>query len=179
MDTQTGLILVEADFAYAHAYADMANEYLQHESEIEPHEAKTYRHALEDINAHIRLLRDHSRGEGLSKGMVRQTTYWLIDDDRILGTSRLRHELTPPLRYEGGHIGYGIRPSCRGRGYGNVICQLTLDRARRIGMKQVLLTCKDTNIASMRIIESNGGVLENKVISRETGELMRRYWIAL
>ena len=79
---------VEADFAYAHAYADMANEYLQHESEIG--------HTKPDICRKGRHQRPHTPAQrpltrrGAVEGMVRQTTYWLIDDDRILGTSRLR-----------------------------------------------------------------------------------------
>jgi predicted acetyltransferase len=177
MEKTTTLALEEADPAYAAAYLDMAKEYLL--SDVLAHERNMFQSAVDDLDGHIRRLMDQSLGRGLDAGMVPQTTFWLLDGGVVVGTSRLRHELTPQMLRESGHIGYGIRPSRRGMGYGNEICRLTLGRARQLGMQRVLLTCKDTNIPSARIIENNGGVLENKVVSRETGAIMRRYWIDL
>lgn len=77
----------------------------------------------------------------------------------------------------GGHIGYGVRPSARGRGLATWALSVVLDEARQLGLKRVLVTCDDTNIASARTIERNGGQLED---TRDT-ELghTRRYWIDL
>lgn len=72
-----------------------------------------------------------------------------------LGTSRLRHYLVAYTERFGGHIGYDIRPlSCR-KGYGAVILSLTLQKARNIGLKKVLLTCDDDNTGSVKIIEKH------------------------
>jgi predicted acetyltransferase len=83
------------------------------------------------------------------------------------------------LAHEGGHIGYGVRPSERGKGYGTEVCRRTLEAARGLGLARVLITCDTDNPASARIIEKNGGVLENEVRSRETGKMKRRYWVTL
>jgi predicted acetyltransferase len=76
-----------------------------------------------------------------------------------------------------GHIGYGIRPSARGRGLATWALAAVLEEARRRGMDRVLLVCADENAASTRTIERNGGVLaEVRVTPRGT---TRRYWIDL
>jgi predicted acetyltransferase len=79
----------------------------------------------------------------------------------------------------GGHIGYDVRPSERRRGYGNQILRMTLDKARDLGLKQVLVTADSPNGASWRIIEKNGGVLHGEASSQHMGQLLRKYWIEL
>ena len=76
-------------------------------------------------------------------------------------------------------MGYDIRPSKRRRGYGKKILQLTLEKAKELGMERVLVTCDVNNEPSRKIIEQNGGILENKVPNPETGTDKGRYWIDL
>jgi len=117
---------------------------------------------------------------GLPDGWVPGTTYWLIRDGKtIVAQSNLRHRLTPSLERVGGHIGYATRPSERRKGYGTLLCALTLQKARELGLKRVLITCDADNLASARIIEKNGGRLENQELSQATGKLKNRYWIEL
>lgn len=111
-------------------------------------------------------------------GAVPQTDYWLIADGDYAGTVRLRHFLNDGLERFGGHIGYEIRPSRRRRGYGKLICHLALEEARKRGITKVLITCDDDNIGSQKIIEHNGGVLQDKVDNGRHA-LTRRYWIHL
>jgi len=134
-----------------------------------------------DFAGYIRRLRDCADGVGLEPGRVRSNTYWLLreDDSTILGASSLRHELTPSLEIEGGHIGYRIRPSQRRKGYGTRILALTIEKAREMGLRRVLVTCDTDNIASARIIQKNGGIFENEMISPYSGKRVSRYWIGL
>jgi predicted acetyltransferase len=130
--------------------------------------------------AYVAHLAEMARGEGLSPGLVPETTYWLVRDGaEVLGASRLRHTLTPALEDVGGHIGYSIRPSARGQGYATLQLALTLERARALGLARVLLTCDTANLASARVIERNGGVLASQGHSAITGTDVSRYWIAL
>lgn len=111
-------------------------------------------------------------------GFVPSTQYFLVDDTgRIYGASHLRHELNDDLMAYGGHIGYGIRPSERRKGYSTLMLKLMLDMLRDKGYKRILITCDDDNIGSARTIEKNGGILENKV-PNDHG-IGRRYWIEL
>lgn len=62
-----------------------------------------------------------------------------------MGVSKLRHALNDVLRVHGGHIGYCVRPSARGRGYGHVLLGMTLEQARGQGLTRVLITVDRNN----------------------------------
>ena len=96
----------------------------------------------------------------------------------FIGWLDIRHSLTEHLREIGGHIGYAIRPSERGKGYGNKILELALPKAQELGIKDVLITCDADNTPSAKIIEKNGGVFEN-IKTTSDGVPKRRYWINL
>ena len=122
------------------------------------------------------------RGEDLPEGYVPATTLWLVDGDKFIGRVNIRHRLVPHLEQFGGHIGYMIRPTEQGKGYGRMQLAMALDWVREnLDLDRVLVTCDDDNIRSARVIEANGGVLENKVENFEFGRtvLTRRYWIEL
>ena len=130
-----------------------------------------------DFNKFLSSYDDEEKGINLAEGYVPATNLWLVDDNKFLGRVSIRHKLTKKLLNEGGHIGYGVRPSERKKGYGNKILELSLPIARKIGIDKALLICDDDNIGSYKIIEKNGGILENKV--KAGNRLMRRYWINL
>ncbi len=110
-------------------------------------------------------------------GMVPATLFWLIAAGHgYIGDVDVRHCLNENLGRFGGHIGYKIRPSFRRRGYGALICRLGIEQARLLGIADILITCDDDNIASYKIIEANGGVLQDR-IDNGRGVLTRRYWI--
>ncbi|QGU26484.1 GNAT family N-acetyltransferase [Microbacterium oryzae] len=110
-------------------------------------------------------------------GLVPDTYRWIVEGDEYLGAVSFRHELTEWLHDFGGHIGYGVRPSARGRGLASWALGCTLDLARERGYPRVLLVCRDDNAASARVIEKNGGILEDK--RRDGDTLLRRYWVNL
>lgn len=111
-------------------------------------------------------------------GFVPATLYFLVDESgRVLGAIHLRHELNEKLMRTGGHIGYGVRPTERGKGYATWMLGTMLKMERVQALGRVLVTCDDDNTASARTIEHWGGVLENKV--DQEGTLVRRYWIDL
>ena len=110
-------------------------------------------------------------------GRVHCTYWWIVEGDTVLGAIALRHELNDFLLRAGGHIGYGIRPSARGRGLATWALGQVLSMARIRGLDRVLITCSDDNVASARVIERHGGVLED-VRDTELGRT-RRYWVSL
>jgi predicted acetyltransferase len=143
-------------------------------------EDQRYREAIADFEGFIKLCSDEAVGCNLAPGRVPQSTFWLVRNGQsILGCSRLRHTLNAFLEEEGGHIGYDVRPSERRRGYGTLLLRLTLDKARELGLKRVLVTADSSNIPSWRIIEKNGGVLQSEARSQHTDDPLRKYWIDL
>jgi predicted acetyltransferase len=112
---------------------------------------------------------------------VPSTVWWLVEGEEYIGEVSIRHWLTVSLRVFGGHIGYTIRPSRRRQGYGTLILQLALEKAREMGLERVLLTCHARNVASRRVIEANGGVLQDQIVLKVRGEARPtlRFWIGL
>ena len=105
------------------------------------------------------------------------TTYrWIVEGDDLLGAIALRHRLENGA-LEVGQVGYGIRPSARGRGLATWALGQMLATARMIGLDRVLIVCADGNAASARVIERHGGVMEG-VRNTALGPA-RRYWVAI
>jgi predicted acetyltransferase len=131
------------------------------------------------LTDHLQWLADMGEGRNLRPGWVPSTTYWLLDEsETVAGVGRLRHELTPGLLNDGGHIGYYVRPAYRGQGCGTAILEQLLPEAQGLGIDRVLLTVRVHNTPSIRIIEGRGGVLEDERVDLE-GVSYRRYWIDL
>jgi predicted acetyltransferase len=95
-------------------------------------------------------------------GYVASTTMWWVEDDEYLGRIAVRHRLTAQLCEVGGHIGYDVRPSARRRGHATAMLRAALPVARSLGIASALVTCDVDNIASRKVIERNGGVLEDQ-----------------
>lgn len=127
----------------------------------------------------LKQIENQSKGIGLREGIVPATTFWLIDNNELIGRVQIRHILNEKLLKSGGHIGYFIRPSKRKQGYGKKILELALEKAKELGIKKTLVTCDITNIGSKKIIEENGGVLENSLKVEEGQPEQSRYWIKI
>ncbi len=116
--------------------------------------------------------------EDMNPDWSNATNYVLIDElGHVYGFCSLRHHLKGNLLNIGGNIGYGIRPTERGKGYGTIQLQLLLEKAAEIGLNKVLLTCRDNNDSSRRLIEKLGGIKDYSVPSKIPGILELRYWI--
>ena len=127
------------------------------------------------IEEYIQRTKDHSAGINIPENWMKATTFWLIDNDILVGHVNLRHVLVEWSTKIGGHIGFAIRPTSRRSGYGTKILEMVLPEAKRIGLKKALVTCDDNNIASVKIIEMNGGKLQDS--NEVKGRMVRRYWI--
>ncbi len=131
-----------------------------------------------DFAAMLRRMGDFSNGVNLPQGFVPSSTFWLVQDGELVGVSNLRHLLNERIRHIGGHVGLGIRPSWRGHGLGTVLLALTIKEARRRGIEPIHIHCHKHNVASARIILSNGGVLESEVREPGSDHVVQRYVVS-
>ena len=154
-------------------YEEYIDEWQQANETIVPYFVDPLRRTFE------KWLEDTYNGEfkeTCPENFVPASTYFLVDDSgKILGATNIRHELNESLLITGGHIGYGIRPSERKKGYATEILALSLEQAKKFGIKKVLVTCDKDNIASAKTIIKNGGILENEI--EHKGKIAQRYWI--
>ncbi|MNJ73270.1 Acetyltransferase (GNAT) family protein [compost metagenome] len=102
-----------------------------------------------------------------------QTIYWLYVDDRPVAYGKLRHQLNESLLMYGGHIGYIVRPTERGKGFGKLFLSKMIEEANKRSVDKLLITCDETNERSRKVIEKNRGQLD----SITNG--ICRYWIEL
>lgn len=94
-----------------------------------------------------------------------QSIWWLIDTvgSMYLGEIHIRHVAHGRYPEIVSHIYYEIRPSARRRGYGTKILELGLEKARELGLEEVIVTCAVGNDGSRKIIERNRGMLIERV----------------
>jgi predicted acetyltransferase len=110
---------------------------------------------------------------------VQESVYFLVNEkDRILGAVTIRHSLTERMFNTEGHIGAGIRPSERRKGYATKILELALDKMRAFDIPNALITCNEDNIGSEKAIIKNGGVRDDDFLESH-GNIVKRYWITL
>lgn len=113
-------------------------------------------------------------------GWAPSNTYFFVreSDNRIIGMLNIRYNLTENIINRGGsHIGYGIRPTERRKGYNKINLYLGLLEEQKLGVKKVLLECTIDNIGSNKTITALGGVLEKTEIDSWDNELTNYYWI--
>ena len=100
------------------------------------------------------------------------------NDNKIIGIIDLRHHINHPiLGTWGGHCGYSVRPSERGKGYAKEMLRLNIQNAKALGIPKLLITCSDKNTASEKTILANGGIYE-KTIDVDDRKI-KRYWITV
>ncbi|HUA12478.1 MAG TPA: GNAT family N-acetyltransferase [Solirubrobacteraceae bacterium] len=130
-----------------------------------------------DWGAYVGRCAAHVRGEQLPERWVPSTFLLATVGEEIVGRVSIRHNVDNEflLNY-GGHIGYCVRPAYRREGHATEILGQALVVARAAGVDRVLVTCDENNVASRRVIEKRGGILEDS--RTEPGGVVRlRFWI--
>ena len=120
-----------------------------------------------------------SKDYAYGNGMVPGKEFFLIreEDNKLVGMINIRYDLNEAMLEFGGHIGYGIRPTERRKGYNKINLYLGLIEAKKLGLEDVMLDCDVKNLGSDKTIQRLGGVLEGQGVDPEDGTLTNVYWI--
>ncbi|WP_243713006.1 GNAT family N-acetyltransferase [Macrococcus carouselicus] len=109
---------------------------------------------------------------------VTNTTFFYFVGGRIVGAGNIRHYLNEALLQTGGHVGYGVRPSERNKGYALAILRTSLEYLKTLNVERALVTCDEDNPASAKVIIKAGG-REGERYRQDDGMEVRRFWIEL
>ena len=170
------LKLVKPDKKYERQYKEIMDEWHSVGEKIIPYSVR--RLDYKNFDKYLRGFEEERNG--CLYGGIPATTLWAYDDepDIIVGTVNIRHWLSEALLVNGGHIGDGIRPSERKKGYATKMIALALEECKKLNINRVLMVCYKDNIGSAKSIIKNGGILENEIIN-EDETIDQRYWIEL
>lgn len=128
-------------------------------------------------SSYIARLEGMRRRADVPEGLVPSAFLLAEVEGELVGRVSVRFALTDYLAAQGGHIGYGVRPAFRRRGYATEILRLAVAIARSEGVGRILVVCDDDNVGSARVIERCGGVFESFVTTQEGSSRLRRYLI--
>lgn len=169
------LKLVKPQLELENEYLSFYNDWKESGEDMVPWVIEKDPNHFEDM---LTFLSDHENGVNIPAGWVSDSTLWLINEhNRVLGAVNIRHRLTPFLLESAGHIGYGIRPSDRRKGYATKLLELALIEAKKLGIDQVLVVCDADNIGSEKTIIKNGGKYYKDFVE-ENGNIVKRFWIS-
>jgi predicted acetyltransferase len=173
------LKIIEANEKYLDQYKEAYNEALK-QLELGNMKKHNMMFMNPDENDVVQIFKDNRDQSKLPSYYVPSYDYFAVEDDKLIGVIHIRVRLTEKLLQYGGHIGYAINPVYWKKGYGKELLKVALEQYKDlIEEDSILITCDDDNIGSYKIIEANGGILENKIENEDNGEkfLTRRYWI--
>jgi predicted acetyltransferase len=117
-----------------------------------------------------------------TSGPLPTSEFNLYADGRCVGWVHVHHKPSHGHAFPDGaetHIGYVIEPTERRKGYGREILRLGLIEARAIGLQWVFIGADVSNVASVKIIEANGGELLATFRRLDNDETVRQYRIGL
>lgn len=107
-------------------------------------------------------------------------TFFVVreNDNKIVGMINIRYKISNEmLKMGASHIGYGIRPTERRKGYAKIALYLGLLEEQKLGEENILLDCTVDNIGSNKTIQALGGKLEKTAWDSNDNTMTNYYWI--
>ena len=159
---------------YEKGYYELVNSAIKNKDELEMGNAYRNGESYQDM---LNRLKDRRNGIGISNRDVPATVYFIIDNNKLVGTIDLRHELNDNYFSRLGHVAYYIKPEERKKGCATKALSLALEKYKKQKIEKVLITCLEDNVASRKVIEKNGGKLEKSFYDDITKKYIQRFWI--
>ena len=165
--------LVKLEEKYKKQFMDMMDEWTNAGEKIIPYSIR--KNDYKNFDFYLENLEVKEETENA----VPDSTFFGLDTDRniFVGAVNIRHYLNDRLLLDGGHIGDGVRPSERRKGFATKMISLALQECKKLGISKVLMVCDKDNIGSAKSILNNNGILENEILV--DGVIEQRYWITI
>ena len=135
---------------------------------------------MDNYNDWLKMLEEHSSYETMKDDWTVHTNFLGIRqrDNKLVGMIDVRNDLVNDfLRNYAGHIGYGVRPTERRKGYATQMLKQALEYCKNeLKLEKVMISCDKENIGSKKTIINAGGILEREYVTPE-GENVQVHWI--
>lgn len=132
----------------------------------------------ENFEEFLKITEQNTQANSLG---IPATLFFFMNDNDILWAIQIRHHTNHPNLsregWAGGHIGYGLRPSARGKWLAREMLTLGLIEAWKLWITEVLISADEDNPASWKTIESCGGVYDGSIV--KDGKALKIYYINL
>ena len=166
--------LVRPSIEYKKQYEEMMNEWENFGGRLNPGALRRYSHSQKRIVPYEEWLNwiDEDQRAG-------QELYFFINEQKILGAISIRPKKNASHMSTDGHIGYGIRPSERRKGYATIMLSMALLILKHYGINPVVISCDKDNVGSAKTILNNNGKLIEEVTGKAPGSILQIYHIRL
>ena len=177
------IFLIKPSLKYKIEYEEMMDEWEKYGGRIHPGALVRYSNKQKKnvtFEEWLKWIEEDKKEETCPSGAVPQDLFFLINkNDRILGAITIRHYLNKKMEINGGHLGVGVRPSERLKGYATKMIQLAMPIVKNeYGINKIMYTCDKENIGSVKAIKNNGGTFLDEIID-ENGNKIHRFTVEI
>lgn len=172
------IFLVKPDLTYYEEYNEMMKEWVDSNTQIAPWFLDAPISTIEEFAKFIKYLDDCEFGK-LDEKYCSTTSFFIVDENnKLVGAASLRHYLTVEGMNTWGHVGYGIRPTERRKGYATQALQMLLEESKKHHIQRILVGAHSSNIGSCKTIEKCGFKFEEEIIDPyDSNERIKKYSI--
>lgn len=154
---------------------DFIKEFIEHKSRING--CGRLQDYLDNYEGWLEKIEKEKTAEVTDEEVPKRTFFLVrMDDNKIIGMVNIRLKLNKKYYNFGGNIGYGIRPTERGKGYNKINLYLALKVCQEYGIKEAMLDVDSGNLASWKTMEALGGTLIKEMKSELEGHDMFRIY---
>ena len=168
--------LVRPDITFKFQYEEMIGEWLAYGGRLNPGALQNNGNSYETW---LQWIDEDAHEDTCPPEAVPQTMYFAVrNDGKLIGAVTVRHKLNEQTNKSsgGGHVGFGVRPTERRKGYAKEILRLALNKLAERGINDVMINCASDNIGSEKTILACGAAFQDEVVNNE-GEKAKRFWI--
>ena len=168
--------LVRPNMTLKTQYEEMMDEWLAYGGRLNPGALQNNGSSFETW---LQWMDDDAHENTCPPESTPQTMYFAVrDDNKLVGAVTVRHKLNEQTNNSsgGGHVGFGVRPTERRKGYAKEILRLALKELAERGIKDVMINCASDNISSEKTILACGATFQDEVMN-DKDERAKRFWI--